>query len=108
MGIEYLFIVRLSDGLVLAASTESSTQAVTLQPPSTSSATAAQGLRARGAAATSGGGQGPTGKDLREGRDLLLQLNNSSPPRCSVDGEALTYHYAISGPLVCFVATDKQ
>jgi len=102
MGLEYLFIVRLSDGLVLVASTDSSTSVVTAQAPASSMN---NNLRARGAAAQQAG---PPGRDLREGRDLLLQLNNSSPPRCSVDGESLTYHYAISGPLVCFVATDKQ
>ena len=100
MGLEYLFVVRLSDGLVLVAITDSTTAAVT----TSQSTSMTNNLRAR----TAGAAQPAGARDLKEGRDLLLQLNSSSAPRASVDGEALTYHYAINSPLVCFVATDKQ
>ena len=101
MGIEYLYISRISDGLVLVASIDQQTSATT-----TASGALGTGstLRSRSTAIPTAA----AGKDIREGRDLLLQLTSSSPAKCSVDGEAFTYHYAISGPLVCFVATDKS
>jgi len=99
MGIEYLYISRISDGLVLVASIDQAQQ----QPSSSTSATGgASTLRVRQTAVPA------AGKDIREGRDLLLQLTSSSPAKCSVDGESFAYHYAISGPIVCFVATDRS
>jgi vesicle transport protein SEC22 len=100
MGIEYLYLSRISDGLVLVASID---QQTTSGPSATSASSAASTLRARPAVAST-----TAGKDVREGRDLLLQLNASSPARCSVDGESGCYHYAITGPIVCFVATDRS
>ena len=99
MGIEFLYISRISDGLVLVASIDQQ-QAPT---QSTSIPGTASTLRARQTT-----GSTAPGRDIREGRDLLLQLTASSPPRCSVDGEIFSYHYAISGPIVCFVGTDRS
>jgi vesicle transport protein SEC22 len=108
MGIEYLCISRISDGLALVASMDSA-------PSSTSSTSHnnsnginnGQQLRARVPGSNIGGGGAP-GNQLREGKELLTQLTVSSPPRCSVDGQQFTYHYSIHGPIVVFCATDKQ
>ena len=96
MGIEYLYLSRISDGLVLVASIEQQ------QQPQAPTASLGSNIRNRGQSAAMQGG-----RDIREGRDLLLQLTTSSPAKCSVDGEHYSYHYSISGPLVCFVATDR-
>ena len=103
MGIDYLYVSRISDGLVLAASTDASA-AVTSAQAAPSSMAGSMNLRARGAAAPAASNRDPR----TEGKEVLLRLNSSSPPRCSVEGSAHTYHYAISGPLVVFVATDTN
>jgi vesicle transport protein SEC22 len=108
MGIEYLYISRIADGLVLVASIDQNQAQGT---SSSSSTTNSSGVSGSGGSSTLRARPNviPTaGKDIREGRDLLLQLTTSAPAKCSVDGESYSYHYAISGPLVCFVATDRS
>ena len=108
MGIEYLIITRLSDGLVLMASMDhaggSGPQAGGSAAAAGAGANGGSSLRARGGGGSAGSN---SGRDFREGRELLLQLSSASPPRCTIEGDAFNYHYVIGGPVVVFCATEK-
>lgn len=94
MGIESVYISRVSDGLVLVASMDNQAY----QAPSAPSASS---LQKRTSALA-------VPNNAREGRELLLSLTSSSPNKCSVDGEfGLSYHYGIFGPIVVFISTDR-